>query len=51
MERQLISIKGDIDAKKREWQEVTEKDRMAHEGYLTLVNHQPETIWAKVYGY
>ena len=46
VEQQLSAIKVDIDAQKREYQKVTCKDRKAHEGYLTLVNQQPETVWA-----
>ena len=47
VEQQLAGIKADIAAQKREWKKVTPQDRAAHEGYLALVNHQPETVWAK----
>lgn len=46
VEQQLSGIKADIQAKKQAYQKVTCKDRMAHVGYLELVHHQQETIWA-----
>lgn len=46
VEQQLAAIKADIDAKKQAYQAVTCKDRAAHEGYLALVQHRSETVWA-----
>jgi ferredoxin len=46
VEEQLESVRRDINDKKREIEEVTEEDRKAHAGYLEMVNHKPETIWA-----
>ena len=46
VEQQLANIKANIDIQKQEYQKVTCKDRMAHKGYLALVQQQPETVWA-----
>lgn len=46
VEQQLGDIKADIDNRIRKYQDVTCKDRMAHEGYLALVQKKTETVWA-----
>ena len=46
VEEQLAEIRGDIEAKTRKIEEVTEEDRAAHESYLRTVGFRPETIWA-----
>lgn len=43
---QLASIKADIDAGRHSIEKVTLMDRAAREGYMKLVKHQPETVWA-----
>lgn len=46
VDEQINAVKADIDNKKCEIQKVTLKDRMTHQGYLAMVKHAPETIWA-----
>ncbi len=46
VEDQFEKIKADIATAKRWVQQVTKEDRAAHEGYMTLVNNPPETVWA-----
>lgn len=46
IEKQLAEVKKAITEKKQEYQKVTTKDRLAHQGYLNLVANKPETIWA-----
>lgn len=46
VDEQITAVKADIDKKKCKIQKATLKDKMAHKGYLTMVKHAPETIWA-----
>lgn len=46
VEEQIKAVKADIDNKKCEIQKASLKDRMTHKGYLAMVKHAPETIWA-----
>lgn len=43
---QLASIKESVAKKRHFIQEVTQEDRNVHDGYLELVIHAPQTIWA-----
>lgn len=43
---QLASIKADIECSKCAVQKTGLADRAAHKGYLSMVKHAPETIWA-----
>lgn len=45
VEGQLAAVKKDIDEKVHAYQEVTQEDRDAHQGYLKLVDNAPETVW------
>lgn len=46
IEEQIAAVRLDIQETKREIEPVTDKDRRAHAGYLELVDHMPETVWA-----
>lgn len=46
VDKQIADIQADIATRKQKYQNVTDKDRLAHKGYLELVHHQPETVWA-----
>lgn len=47
VEGQLAAIKADLMAKKHARQAVTQEDRDIHQGYLSLVEDAPETVWAR----
>jgi ferredoxin len=47
VEEQLEKIRQDIAARKKEIEEVTDKQRAQHAQYVFSVHGQPETIWAQ----